>query len=76
MLDKVYFTNFTSRSVITAKSSLAKMMSVKCAAWPRVCAVLCESSKQAENLSVQQDEGQPNTGITEILDTGASINEI
>jgi hypothetical protein len=62
--------------VLTVNSRLAKVVSMKFAAWPRVCAVLCESSKQAENSSVEQDEGQPNTGIMEILDTGAIVNEI
>jgi hypothetical protein len=45
-------------------------------AWLRVCAVLCEMSKQAVNLSVHQDGGPPNTGILEILDPEASIAEI
>jgi hypothetical protein len=39
-------------------------------------AVLCETSKQAVNLSVLQDGGCPNTRIPEILDIEAIIAEI
>jgi hypothetical protein len=59
-----------------ANSRLAKVVSVKFPSWPRVCAVLCESSKEAVNLSVHQDGGRPSTGIPEILDTEVSVDEI
>jgi hypothetical protein len=59
-----------------ANSRLAKVVSVKFAAWPQMCALLCETSKPGVNLSVHQDGGRPNTGIPEILETEASIAEI
>jgi hypothetical protein len=58
-----------------AKSCLAKVVSLKFAAWLWLCAVLCKT-KQAVNLSVHQDGGRPNTRILEILETEASITEI
>jgi hypothetical protein len=70
------FTDFTLRSVFTTNTRFAKVVSVKFAAWQRMCVVLCETSKQAVNLSVHQDDGHPSTGIPEILDTEASIAEI
>jgi hypothetical protein len=62
--------------VLTAKYRLAKVVSVKFAARPRLGAVLCESSKQAVRLSVHQDGGRRSTGISEILDMEASVAEI
>jgi hypothetical protein len=59
-----------------ANSHLAKVVSVKFAARPWVCAVLYETPKQAVNLSVHQDGGHPSTEILEILDKEASIAEI
>jgi hypothetical protein len=59
-----------------ANSRLAEVVSVKFAARPRVFTVLCETSKQAANLSVHQDGGRPSTGIQEKLYTEASIAEI
>jgi hypothetical protein len=55
---------------------LTKVVSMKFAARPRVCAVLCETPKQAVNFSVHEDGGRPSAGIPEILDTEASIAEI
>jgi hypothetical protein len=46
--------DFTLRSVFTAESHLAKVVSVKFAAQPRFCSVLCETTKQAVNLRVHQ----------------------
>jgi hypothetical protein len=76
VLDSVVFMDFTLHNVFTANSLLVKVVSVKFAARTRVCAVLCETSKQAVNLSVHQDGGRLSTGILEILDTEASIPEI
>jgi hypothetical protein len=42
---------------------LAKVVSAKFVAWPRMWAVLEETSKQALNISVNQDGGRPGTGI-------------
>jgi hypothetical protein len=53
----------------------AKAVSVKFAARPKMCALLCEISKQEVKMSVQQDGARLNTGILEILDTEASIVE-
>jgi hypothetical protein len=75
VLDREHFTDFTLRPVFTAKSRSAKVL-VKFAARLRVCTVLCETSEQAVNLSVQQDGGRPSTGIPEMLETEASIAEI
>jgi hypothetical protein len=58
--------------VFTAISCLVKVVSVKFAAW----LWLCETTKQAVNLSVHQDGGRPSTKILEILETEASITEI
>jgi hypothetical protein len=52
------------------------MGSVKFAACPQVCAVLCEISKQAVNISAHQDVRCPSTGMLEILDKEARIPEI
>jgi hypothetical protein len=49
---------------------------VKFAAQPQLCGVLCETTKQAANLSEHQDGGHHRTGIPEILETGAIITEI
>jgi hypothetical protein len=38
--------------------------------------VLCETTKQAANLSVQQDGARPKTGIPEMLEKEAIIAEI
>jgi hypothetical protein len=46
--------DFTLRSVFTANSRLAEMVSVKFAARPRVIAVLRETLKQAINFSVHE----------------------
>jgi hypothetical protein len=70
------FADFALDSVFTANSHLAKVVSVKFADRPRVCAVLYDTSKQAVNLSVHQDGGRPSTGIPEILKTVARIAEI
>jgi hypothetical protein len=72
----VVFTDFTLRSGFTANFDLAEVVWVKFAARPRVCAVVCETYKQAVNLSVHQDGGHPSTGNQEILDTEASVAEI
>jgi hypothetical protein len=73
---RTVFTDFTLRSMFTANSHLVEVVSAKFTAQPWVCAVLRHTSKQAVNLSVNQDDGRPSTGITEILDTEASIAEI
>jgi hypothetical protein len=39
------FTDFTLCSAFAANSSLAKVVLVKFATWPRVCTVPCETSK-------------------------------
>jgi hypothetical protein len=62
--------------VLTANSRLAKVVLEKFAARPRVCAVLCDTKKQAVYFSVHQDGGRLNTEIPEILDTEARIAEI
>jgi hypothetical protein len=46
-----------------ANSHLPEVVWVKFVARPQVCAVLCETTKHAVNLSVHQDGGRPNTGI-------------
>jgi hypothetical protein len=74
-LTERFFTDFILRNVFTANSPLAGM-SVKFAGRPRLCAVLCETPKQAVNLKVHQDGGRPSTGIPEILDIEASTAEI
>jgi hypothetical protein len=66
------FNDFTLRSVFTANSRLAKAVSVKFAARPRLCA----TRKQAVNLSVHQDGGRPSNGILEIQGTEGSMAEI
>jgi hypothetical protein len=38
--------------------------------------LLCETSKQAKNVSVHQDGARHSTGISKILETKASIAEI
>jgi hypothetical protein len=76
VLDRVAFADFTLRSVFKDNSRSAKVVSVKSAARPRLCAVLCETIKQPTNLRVHQDEGRPSIGIPEILETEASIAEI
>jgi hypothetical protein len=55
---------------------LSDMVSVKFAARPRVCAVLCERFKQAANFSVHQDSALPGAGIQEISDIDDSVAEI
>jgi hypothetical protein len=60
----------------TANSRLAKVVSVNFADRQRVCAELCETPKQAANLSVHQDGGLSSTVIPEILATEAGIAEI
>jgi hypothetical protein len=67
--------DFTLRSVFTANSRLAEMVSEKFAAWPRVIAVLRETSKQAINFSVHEAGGRNSTGIKEILETEDSVAE-
>jgi hypothetical protein len=67
VLDRVAITDFILLSVFTPNSCLAKVVSVKFAARSRMCAVMCETTKQAVNLSVHQDGGRPSTGIPEIL---------
>jgi hypothetical protein len=64
VLDRVVFTDFTLRSVLTANFRLVDVVCIIFAARPRVCAVLCETSKQAVNLSVlvHQDGGSGNSG--------------
>jgi hypothetical protein len=47
---------------------LARVVLVKFAAQLRVCALLCETSKQVINLSVHQDGGCPSARIPETLD--------
>jgi hypothetical protein len=71
----VVFTDFILRIVFTANAHLAEVVSVKFAARPQVCAVLCETSKQAANLSAHTDGGRPRTRILEIMDTEAGIYE-
>jgi hypothetical protein len=73
---RVVFTDFTLCSVFAANFCLAMVVSVKFAAWSRLCTVLCETTKQAVNLSVHQDGGRPSAGIPEILEAEASISEI
>jgi hypothetical protein len=46
---------------VRGQSRLAEVMSGKFASRPRVCAVLCETSKEAVNLSVHQDCGRRST---------------
>jgi hypothetical protein len=65
LLDRVVFTDFILCSVFTTNSLLAKVVSVKFAARLQVCAVLCETSKIAANISVHQDGGRPSTRIPE-----------
>jgi hypothetical protein len=55
VVDRAFFMDLTLRSGFTANSHLAEVMWVKFAAWPRVCAVLCETSTQVVNLSVQTE---------------------
>jgi hypothetical protein len=73
VLGRVIFMQITLRSVFTANSSLVNEVSVKFAAWTRVCSVLCETSKQAVNLSVHKDGGRPSTQILGILDAEADV---
>jgi hypothetical protein len=73
---RVNFTDFTLRSVFTANSRLAKVVPAKFMVQSRVCAVLCEISKQAANLSEHQDGGCPSAGISEIMNIETSIAEI
>jgi hypothetical protein len=73
---RMIFTDFTLRGMFTANSQLVEVVSAKFTAQPRVCAVLCETSKQAVNLCLNQDDGRPSTGIAEILDTQPNIAEI
>jgi hypothetical protein len=70
-----WFYGLYLRSVFTASSHLAKVVSVNFAARPRVCALLCETTK-ALNVIVHQDGGRSSTWIPEILDTEASTAEI
>jgi hypothetical protein len=65
MLDRVVYTDFTLHSVFTVNSHLTKVVSVKFASQLRLCAVLCETTKQMVNLNVHQDGGRPNAGILE-----------
>jgi radical SAM superfamily enzyme with C-terminal helix-hairpin-helix motif len=76
VLGKVVSTDVILRNVFTANSRLAKVVSVKFAAQPLLCAVLCETAKKAVKLSVHQDGGRPRTGIPEILETEAIVAEI
>jgi hypothetical protein len=76
LLERVVYTDFTLRSVFMANSRLAKLVSGKFVARPPECSVLCETAKQAVNLSVHQDGGCPRTGIPEILGTGDISAEI
>jgi hypothetical protein len=62
--------------VFTANSRLTKVVSVKFAARPLLCVVLCETTKQVVNLSVHQDGGRHRIWIPEILETGAINAEI
>jgi hypothetical protein len=64
VLDRGVFTDFTLRSVFTANFRLAKVM------------MLCETTKQVEELSEHQVGGRPRSGILEIPETGAIIDEI
>jgi hypothetical protein len=57
---------------LTANFNLAGM-SVKFAAWLRLCAVLCEAPKQAVNLTLHQDGERPSTGIPDIEASTAEI---
>jgi hypothetical protein len=59
--NSVVFTDFTLRRVFTVNSSLAKVMSLKLAAWPR----MCETSKQAVNL-----ECKPRCRMSQYRDSG------
>jgi hypothetical protein len=60
---------------LTANSGLAKVVSVKFAARPQLCIVMCETTIQVINLSVHQVGGHPSTGFPEILDTETGIAE-
>jgi hypothetical protein len=60
----------------SAGTRLAKVVCAKFAARPRVCAALCETTKQTANLSAHQNGGRPSSGIAEILETETSIAEI
>jgi hypothetical protein len=75
VLDREGFTDFGLRNEFTANSRLAKVVAVKFFARPRLCAVLCQTIKQAMNLKVHEDSGRPGTGIPEILETKVSIAE-
>jgi hypothetical protein len=75
MFDRMVFMDFTLHSVLTANSRLAKVVSVKFAARPRVCAGLCATSKYATSFSAQHG-GRPSTGIAEIPNTEASTADI
>jgi hypothetical protein len=68
--------HFSLLSVFMANSCLAKVVSVKFAAQPRLCAVLCKTTKQALNLSVYQDGGHPSSWIPETMEAEAIIAEI
>jgi hypothetical protein len=74
-LNPVIVTNTLDSIVFMANSCLMNVVSVKFAAWPWVCAVLLETSKEAVNLSIHQDGGRPSSRIPGILDIEASIAE-
>jgi hypothetical protein len=63
----VGFKDFILLSVFMVNYCLAKVVLVKFAIRPRLCAVLCETLKEAVNLSVHQDGRRPSAGISEIL---------
>jgi hypothetical protein len=62
-LEIVVFKDFSLHSVFMANTRLAKVVSVEFAGRLRLCAVLCETTKQAVNLSVHQDGGRPEPGF-------------
>jgi hypothetical protein len=70
------FTDFPLRSVFMNNARFAMVVLVKFAVWPRMCAALCKTSKQAVHLSVHQDGRRPSAQIPEILDTEASTAEM
>jgi hypothetical protein len=63
-------------SVFTANSRLAKVISVKFASRPLLCPELCETTKQAVNLSGHEDGGRASNGIPELLETESGFAEI
>jgi hypothetical protein len=57
---------------LEGNSRLAKVVSEKSVARPRLSAVLFQTRKEAVNLCVHQDGGHPSIGIPEILETETS----